>query len=1223
MADRTVSVELRAKLSGFEKLKVAEQNAASLSRQMTETGASAQAMRKRLEAATKALPKIAIDADSTAAEIKFAEVRAELEKLSGKRIGIDVDAGVARAQIEELTRELEALARNEPDINVRADIGEAIGQLQLVNREVDRVDGRRAEIHVNANAGGALASIATVGAALAALPAVTTVAVSVAALGGAFTAAGLGAVAFSAAAVPALGRINAALTAQESAAKGAGAATGGAGQSAAQAAQQAMQLEQAEQRLKQAQVDRKSAQEDLTRAVEDGRRALQDQNFELEQSVLSQKDAELAVREAEARLVELQSSGKASGLEIERAMLSVDQAHERAREQEIKTQRTKLDTAAANKAGVKGTQEYQRGLDDLRQAEQKVQQASDQLKMAHLQQQAAMSSGGGGAAKLKDAFADLNSQEKELAKGIKGFKDEYVAWQRSLEPDTFPVIAQGMDLLRLGMKDATPLAKSAASAFLTLGKDAEASLRGPFWGEFLFDVNTQMPNAIVGLGHSFGNVVTGIAGVVDAFLPFTGTVVGGLESATKAWSDWGQQLQNSPEFHEFILFAKQNAPAVWQVVKDLAGALKNVGESVAPLGVGAFSGLGLLARIVKDMDPEQIRAIALGILAVKTAQAGLGVAKFWGDLIGKLEGLGGAADTTKGKLSGLGSSLAAGGGAVAILGIAAVGVDKLGDSLAGINPDIDALSKRLVDLKGKGATAAQQLGEFGSNLDTFAADAGRSAVWFAPVVGGFESLHDTVSRLNSDGVLEGFATGFADMVTGVTGGLYTMDQGKQRLADFDATLSQLVASGNGAQAAALFNDLGKQSGLAGQDIGKLRDLLPGYSSAVEAAGGASAVAAGGIDQAKTKVDGFNKSLSDFSGRTDALTAMQNLKTAYNDAERAIDAANGKLQINAGMSDRQRDAVIRAREAFSTYIGAVKTAADGAFALTGRTTESTRAVIEQLPKLGELAGKNAEAKEQVLLLAKAYGISRDDAIKAMSSAEGLKKVLAELKSKEIRIGLVLDTAAAEKEFGSFLARYSNKSLAIALATKVKAAGGIQTAGGVDLMARGGIHAKAGAVALMAAGGMRTPPPNIANQATYVGGSNTVYAEAGKEAYVPYDPQYRDRAVQVLGTVAQDFGLSLGPGGVGSTSNYSTSSVANTSTTSAPSLTNYSRVSAPQQARSGSYSGSGGGAGGAASDSAPGSGTTVNKAVNFYGTTVREDVEADVLFRKASMYLDSRG
>ncbi|MFI7148422.1 hypothetical protein ACIBO2_26215 [Nonomuraea sp. NPDC050022] len=958
-------------------------------------------------------------------------------------------------------------------------------------------------------------------------------------------------------------------------------------------------MEQAEQRLKQAQMDRKQAQEDLTRAVEDGRRALQDQNFELERSVLSQKDAALAVREAEARLAELQSKGDASELELERAMLSVEQAHERAREQEVKTQRTKKDTAEANKAGVKGTEEYQRGLDHLREAEAKVKQASDQLKMAHLQQQAAMSSGGGGVAKVKDAFADLSAQEKILAKDIKAFKDEYVAWQRALEPDTFKVVAQGLDLMRLGLKEASPLARSASSALLTLGKDAETALRGPVWKDFLFDVNTQIPGALVGLGHSFINVTTGVAGVIDAFLPFTPVVVGGIEKASAAFAKWGGELGSSNEFKDFIEWTKANAPDVWQTIKDIAAALVHVGEAVAPLGVGAFSGLGLLAKIIAGMSPEQIRAVALAILAVKTAQAGLQVAQFWGDLIGKLDGLGGAADRTKGKLGGLTSSLAAGGGAAAILGIAAVGVDKLSDSLSGINPDIAALSKRLVELQQKGKPASDQLAEFGSTLNTFAADMGRSGVWFAPTVGQFESLHDTVSRLNSDGVLEGFATGFADMVSGITGDLYSMDTGKQRLADFDATLSQLVASGHGAQAASMFTQLGKESGLAGEDVGKLRDLLPGYSSAVEAAGGATAAAAGGVDTAKTKLDGFNKSLSEFSGRTDALTALGNMKTAYHEAERAIDAANGKLQVNAQMTDKQRDAVIMAREKFAAYVDSVKTAADGALALTGRTTESTRAVLEQLPHLASLAGKNAEAKEQVLLLAKAYGISAGDAIKAMSSAEGLKKVLAELKSKEIRIGLTLDTQAAEKGMETFIKRYGNVSLAVAIKSKVTAEGAIRAAGGVDLMAAGGVKA-----------------PNIASKATYAPGTSSIYAEAGKEAFVPYAPQYRERATEILGQVASDFGLAVvNPGSQQQVTNSSTSS----------SLTNYSRVSAPQQVAAvpaPRLASSGGMSSSSPSDGTP-AGWSSGPAVVIQNQVINQDADADRFAAQAALRVRGRG
>ena len=1100
MTDRTVTTRLKLDTLGFTAGgNSAKSTLRDLDRKFSESAGFAKGFRKQLEDAAKRLPPIDIDVNSSAAEVKLAELRSRLESLSSKTVGVDIDSAEAYAELQALQRELAAIDDNDVAFEVRASVSQALADLAVIDREISRVDGRDARVNVDADVSGALSSIALVGAALAALPAVTTIAVGVMALGGAFAAAGIGAAAFGAATVPVLGRINQALTAQESAAKGAGAATGGAGQSAAQAAQQAMQLEQAEKRLKDAQQERKQAQEDLTRAVEDGRRALEDMNFSLERSVLSQKDAALAVREAEARLAELQSKGDASDLELERAMLNVDMAHQRAREQEVKTQRAKKDTAAANREGVKGTQEYQRGLDNLRQAEAKVQQASDALKAAHLQQQAAMSSGGGGAAKLKDAFGELNAQEKELAKNIRSFKDEYVAWQRSLEPDTFAVINQGLDLMRLGLKEASPLARTASSSFLTLGKDAETALTGPFWQTFLYNVNTAMPGAIIGLGHSFGNVVTGIAGVINAFLPFTSNVINPIENASKAFADWGTTLKDNPAFHEFIADVKANAPEVWQLVKDIASALGNVAKAVGPLAPTAFSGLGLLADLVKGMDPGHIQAIALAIGAIKLATLGMGAIKSWENLAGGIDVAGAAAGKTSGKMAALGK--AAIGVSAAVIGLEATGsvMAQLGGQSAGI----DKLTLALTELG--------QTGKWSGDLQTqwlHALDGAGDAAW---------RFGEGLRELQDPSFGEMYWLHPLSEVAALLPGIdSTVDQLEQKFADLDTTLAGMVSSGNGEGARKAFDALAKQASEAGIPIDKLRELLPTYSQAVRVAGNASAEAAAGVDKGKLAVDGFNKSLDVFTSRTDALQAMQAMKTAYNEAEKAIEAANGKLQVNAAMTDKQRDAVIQAREKFAAYVDSVKTAADGAFALTGRTTESTRAVLEQLPHLASLAGKNAEAKEQVLLLAKAYGISRDDAIKAMSSAEGLKKVLAELKSKEIRIGLTMDVSKAEEEFGSFIKRYSNKSLAIALATKVKAAGGIQTRSGVDLMAAGGLKGSSS---------VTPPPPAIRSQATYVPGSATVYAEAGREAYIPYDTSYRARAIKILGQVANDFGLEV--------------------------------------------------------------------------------------------------
>ncbi|MGW4663175.1 hypothetical protein [Streptosporangium sandarakinum] len=1050
MADRTVTTRLRLAVTDFVAgATTAKRSMKDLNRQFTETAGFAAGFRKKLEDATKALPKIEIDANSSPAEVKIAEIRARLDTLSRKEVGVDIDAGQAYAELQALQREMEALDSSDVAFEVRASVGQALAELRAIDLEISRVDGRNAQVDVNADVGGALASIGMVGAALASLPAVTTIAVGVTALGGAFAAAGLGAAAFSAVAVPSLGRINDALKAQETAAKAASGATGGAGQSAAQAAQQAMQLEQAEKRLADAQKDERQAQEDLTRAREAGRRALEDMNFSLERSILSQKDAALAVREAEARLQEVMADPESSDLDIERAMLSVEQAHQRAREQEVKTQRAKKDTAAANKAGVNGTKEYQQGLENLQQAQEKVAQAEQQLKMLHLQQQAAMSGGGGAASKLKDAFADLSKEERVLAKDIKKFKDEYEAWQKSLQPDVFPVIAQGLDLMRLGLKEAGPMAKAASGAFLTLGRDAEAALRGPFWQDFLDDVTAEIPGAITSLGHIGMDVFTGLAGVIQAFLPYTQDALDSIEKMTSAWSDWGTNLQNNTQFHEFLLWVQQNGPAAVEVVKNLAEAGGNLAEGLAPVAGLSFSTIGVLAKILAGMDPDHITAIALAIIAIKTAQGGLKIASFFTELPGKV-------DVAKGKVADFG----------------------------------DSVSKA----KGKASGFVSSIGEMTSGLGGLAGIVGGVALTVGLAV--------LEQRLADNAAA---AERFVEKATALGGG--NIDQ--QIAAVTRAIEEQRKQIGFAVFDTIYFSDAERE---AADNVEALEDKLVQLKHQKELDAIASKVAGDAAGEHGKKVDSLNRSLDTFAGKTNAYQAIRNMETAYKDAKSAIEAANGKLEINSRMTDAQKDAVIRAREAFGGYIEKAAAGADAQAKLSGRTGDATIAIYEQLPKLFELAGKSAEARDRVYELAQKFGINREEADKARTSTKLFREELEKLKDKKITLTLDLVTSGAAK-------RLDGQKMSVQYGGRALADGGIRNADGREYMASGGIR------------NLGSNPPAMIAKSPYMisgrSGPDVVFGEAGLEAFIPLSSGRKDRGLQVLEQAAGIMGMAVVP------------------------------------------------------------------------------------------------
>jgi hypothetical protein len=192
---------------------------ASAVRQGDQTGgAFSRAMKTRLEAAFRSLPKINIDANTSEADADLQALRVRMETLANKRIGIDIDAGAAKAEIKLIEAELRRLGSSHPNIQVRADTATALGELAAVRAAMAAVDGNR--VRVNVDTSGALSAILHLGVAiagLAAIPAIPVLAAGIGSIAAAGVAAAAGVGALAAVAAPAFKDITGALQAQKKA----------------------------------------------------------------------------------------------------------------------------------------------------------------------------------------------------------------------------------------------------------------------------------------------------------------------------------------------------------------------------------------------------------------------------------------------------------------------------------------------------------------------------------------------------------------------------------------------------------------------------------------------------------------------------------------------------------------------------------------------------------------------------------------------------------------------------------------------------------------------------------------------------------------------------------------------------------------------------------------------------------------------------------------------
>jgi phage-related protein len=110
---------------------------------------------------------------------------------------------------------------------------------------------------------------------------------------------------------------------------------------------------------------------------------------------------------------------------------------------------------------------------------------------------------------------------------------------KELQPDVLPLFTRGVDGAKSSLPTLTPLVKTAADAIGELMDRASADLKKPFWQGFKKDIAENAKPAIVGLGVAFGNILKGMAGIVDAFLPHMDGISDTMQRITRSGSPTG------------------------------------------------------------------------------------------------------------------------------------------------------------------------------------------------------------------------------------------------------------------------------------------------------------------------------------------------------------------------------------------------------------------------------------------------------------------------------------------------------------------------------------------------------------------------------------------------------------------------------------------------------------------------------------------------------------
>ncbi|MGW4139369.1 hypothetical protein ACWELV_21640 [Streptomyces mirabilis] len=599
--------------------------------------------------------RIGIDVDTRVA----ADSLANLTRRRQMTIQANADTGEARARLDALTRDRRMNVRVDLDRSVLSSLsslggGGGGGGGGALTGMISSV------LKLSAIAGSALPTVVSLGQALIQMgPAAAVAAPAVLSLGAAFAAVKIGTSgigdAFKAAFAPATSSAKSAASsvrqvenAQRSLAKaqqGVKDAEVAAAAARVQAARQiqdaqlnlkntvadvadanrraAESVAQAEQDLANAQRDARQAQLDLTQARKDAATELEDLNNRLVDAHLGERDAVLRVQDAQQNLDAVKAKGAAATQEEkDKAQLELDKAVQALKEQQTETKRLEEQTAAANKAGVEGSDKVTKAKKNVADANQTAADKVRALKDAEIQQARTAVDGTQKVAKAERDLADARAAAAKAAKdGARQIADAQAA------------AADAARALADAQTSGAAAVNKTANAMAKLAPNARAFVNAVLaqreaWRGLKLDVQNALFD---GLGRKFTTMSAAILPSLKTGLTGTATVLNGMaKNAANAVTELGRTGTLKKMFAGLNDGLKPLSRVPGQFIKGLAQI--SVAASPAFKRITTAAG-GVFDRISKQLD----QAFKSGHLEKVIDQA-LVIAKQFGKVLGDVFG---------------------------------------------------------------------------------------------------------------------------------------------------------------------------------------------------------------------------------------------------------------------------------------------------------------------------------------------------------------------------------------------------------------------------------------------------------------------------------------------------------------------------------------------------------------------------------------------------------
>ncbi|MEV4767806.1 phage tail tape measure protein [Micromonospora humida] len=427
---------------------------------------------------------------------------------------------------------------------------------------------------------------------------------------------------------------------------------------------------------------------------------------------------------------------------------------------------------------------------------------------------------------------------------------------------------------------------------------------------------------------------------------------------------------------------------------NLAGDIERLTGSLETLSIesasGATSGLRVLVqgadRLVNSLAaipaPVQNAGVIVAGIGGAALLAAAGAVKLRQASSGALEQLSRTGPVGQKAAAGLERTGKAAGRAAIALAAVQTAAALMGES---VDAKTEVLGKKMAEFADSGKVSGEAARVFGDDLGM---------------------LDQALTDIADTGAWSSFVRGTTGMVEGITGlgNVYdnSLQHSRERLQALDQALTQMVQSGQGEKAAAIFKTVADRAAEQGVSVNELNKVLPGYAASLEtatSATGASASATGenadAMSAMAAKTEEAEKQLQELMDAFDDLfeTQMSVDEAALKSAE-SIDGLRESFAKNGHETRLNTDAGQANRKAILDRIQAIKDERDARMEHGETLDVANGKYVKDIDGLRKSMKQAGFTKKQIDELTGAYRKVPED-VETNVKATGTKQAMSKL------------------------------------------------------------------------------------------------------------------------------------------------------------------------------------------------------------------------------------